>query len=57
MAIKDEVSDSLDTNLSFNELLSAFYDLFDECRIMRNKYNYALSIVLFNIMIRFLMMV
>ena len=40
MVIKDEVSDSLDVNLSFNELLSTFHDFFDECRIISKKYNY-----------------
>ena len=39
MAIGDEVSGSLDVNLSFNKLLSAFHDLFDECRIMSKKFN------------------
>ena len=39
MAIGDEVSSSLDVNLSFDELLSAFHELFDECRSLSKKYN------------------
>ena len=39
MAIGDDVSSSLDVKLSFNELLSAFHELFDECRSLSKKYN------------------
>ena len=39
MAIGDEVTSSLDTNLSFDELLSDFHELFDEFRILSKKYN------------------
>ena len=39
MTIRDEVTSSLDINLSFNELLSAFHELFDECRTLSKKYN------------------
>ena len=38
MIIGDEVSSSLDANLSFDELLSAFHDLFDECKLVSKKY-------------------
>ena len=39
MTIKDEVTGSLDVNLSLNELLSTFHDLFNDYRIMSKKYN------------------
>ena len=39
MAIRDEVTSLLDANLTFDELLSAFHELFDECRILSKKYN------------------
>lgn len=38
MAIRDEVSSSLNANLSFDELLSAFHNLFDECKLVSKKY-------------------
>ena len=38
MAIGDEVSNSLDASLSFDELLYAFHDLFDECKLVSKTY-------------------
>ena len=38
MAIGDEVSNSIDANLSFDELLSTFHDLFNECKLIIKKY-------------------
>ena len=35
---RDEVSSSLDANLSFDELLSTFHDLFDKCKLVSKKY-------------------
>ena len=38
MAIGEEVTNLIDANLSFDELLNTFYDLFDECKIISRKY-------------------
>ena len=38
MAIGEEVTNLLDADLSFDELLNAFHDLFDECKIINRKY-------------------
>ena len=39
MAIGDEVSSSLNATLSFDELLSAFHELFDECSTLSKMYS------------------
>jgi len=38
MIIGDEVTSSIDANLSLDKLLNAFHDLFDECKIISKKY-------------------
>ena len=38
MAIGDEVTNLIGADLSFDELLNAFHDLFDECKIISRKY-------------------
>ena len=38
MAIGEEVTNLIDADLSFDELLNAFHDLFDECKIISRKY-------------------
>ena len=38
MAIREEVTNLIDADLSFDELLNAFHDLFDECKIISRKY-------------------
>ena len=38
MAIGEEVMNLIDADLSFDELLNAFHDLFDECKIISRKY-------------------
>ena len=38
MAIGDEVTNLIDADLSFDELLNAFHDLFDECKTISRKY-------------------
>ena len=38
MAIGEEVTNLIDADLSFDELLNAFHDLFDECKIINRKY-------------------
>ena len=38
MAIGEEVTSSIDANLSFDELLNVFHDLFDECKSISKKY-------------------
>ena len=38
MAIGEEVSSSIDANLLYDELLNAFHNLFDECKITSRKY-------------------
>ena len=38
MAYGDEVSNSTKAHLSFDELLSTFHDLFDECKLVNKKY-------------------
>ena len=39
MAIGDEVTNLIDADLSFDELLNAFHDLFDECKIISKNIN------------------
>ncbi|CAL9078853.1 unnamed protein product [Musa textilis] len=38
MALDDKVSSSFEANLSFDELLNTFYDLFDEYKLVSKKY-------------------
>ena len=38
MALGDEVSNSIEAHLSFDELLNAFHDLFDEYKLVSRKY-------------------
>ena len=38
MATREEVTNLLDADLSFDELLNAFHDLFDECKVINRKY-------------------
>ena len=38
MAIGEEVTNFIDADLSFDKLLNAFHDLFDECKIISRKY-------------------
>ena len=38
MAIGEKVINLIDADLSFDELLNAFHDLFDECKIISRKY-------------------
>ncbi|CAL9093950.1 unnamed protein product, partial [Musa textilis] len=39
MALGDEVSELFNEDLSFNELLNAFHELFDECKSISKKFN------------------
>ena len=38
MALNDEISDSNESYLPYDELLKAFHDLFDECKLVGKKY-------------------
>ena len=38
MMLNDEVSDSIESYLAYDDLLITFNDLFDECKLVRQKY-------------------
>ena len=38
MAIGEKVTNLIDTDLSYHELLNAFHELFDECKTISRKY-------------------
>ena len=38
MAIGEEITDLIDADLPYHELLNAFHELFDECKTISRKY-------------------
>ena len=38
MALNDEVSDSIKSHLAYDDLLIAFNDLYDKCKLVDKKY-------------------